>query len=148
MAYTTPATFADGNILTAAQLNILSDDIEFLYSLMSGINIPFSSQTLTGSGNTRKWIFRHQARYLHYKFRLTTGTSDELDIRLGAADTIEYTDATNRTAAYTWTGYIDLTATTENPADGDFYHVFVEFDFAAAGEFIVDYFLESDSTTL
>lgn len=148
MAYTTNPTFADGNILTAAQLNILSDNIEFLYSLISGINVPFSSQTLTGSGNTRKWISRRQARYLHYQFRLTTGTSDELDIRLGAADTIEYTDATNRSAPYTWTGYLDLTATTENPAVGDFYHVFVEFDFAAAGEFIVDYFLESDSTTL
>lgn len=148
MAYTTPPTFADNAILTAAQLNILSDNIEFLYSLISGVNIPFSSQTLTGSGNTRKWVFRHAARYLHYKFRLTSGTSDELDIRLGAADTVEFTDASNRSAPYTWTGYLDLTATTEDPAAGSTYSVFIEFDFASAGDFVVDYFLESDSTTL
>lgn len=148
MAYTTPPTFADNAILTAAQLNILSDNIEFLYSLISGVNIPFSSQTLSGSGNTRKWVFRHAARYLHYKFRLTSGTSDELDIRLGAADTVEFTDATNRGAPYEWTGYLDLAATTEDPAVGSTYSVFIEFDFASAGDFIVDYFLESDSTTL
>lgn len=148
MAYTTPPTFADGNILTAAQLNILSDDIEHLYGLLSGVNVPFSSQTLTGSGDTRKWIFRHQARYLHYKFRLTSGTSDELDIRVGAGEDIEYTDATNRSAPYEWTGYIDMEATVADPALGDFYAVFVEFDFASAGDFIVDYLLESDATTL
>lgn len=101
---------------------------------------------MTGSGDSRIYTFRRQGRYLHYKFRLTTGTSDELDIRIDG--TIEYTDATNRSATYTWTGYEDLTATTSNPAVGDFYEVYVEFDFASAGNFHVDYFIESDSTTL
>ena len=101
-----------------------------------------------GNGNTRKWVARHQARYLHYQFRLTSGTSDELDIRVGAGEDIEYTDATNRSAPYTWTGYIDLEATVADPAPNSFYSVFCEFDFASAGDFIVDYFLESDSTTL
>lgn len=148
MAYTANPTFADGNVLSAAQLNILADNISFLYSLISGVNTPFSSQTLSGSGDSRRWIFRHQARYLHYKFSLPTGTSDELDIRLGAAAGIEYTDATNRSSPYEWTGYIDLDATVEDPAMGDFYQVYVEFDFASAGDFIIEYFLESDATTL
>lgn len=116
--------------------------------MVSGINVPFSSQTLTGSGDSRKWIFRHQARYLHYKLRLTSGTSDELDIRVGASETSEYGDGTNRSSPYTWEGYIDLTATTEDPADNAFYAVFCEFDFASAGELVIDYLLESDSTTL
>lgn len=148
MGWTAMPTFSDGNVLSAAQINILVDNAAFLWSLVSGVNVPFSGQTLTGSGNTRKWVFRHQARYLHYQFRLTTGTSDELDIRIGAGEDIEFTDATNRSAPYTWTGYVDLEATVADPADNEFYSVFCELDFASAGEFIVDYFKESDSTTL
>jgi hypothetical protein len=30
MAYTSPPTFVNGNILTASQLNLLADDVQFL----------------------------------------------------------------------------------------------------------------------
>jgi hypothetical protein len=53
MPYTTPPTFVDGQIVSAAQLNILSDDIEFLNGVMAGPNIPFQSITWdTTAGNT------------------------------------------------------------------------------------------------
>jgi hypothetical protein len=147
MAYQTPPTFADGNVLSASQLNILSDNCEFLYSVISGINIPFTGETMTGSGDSRIYTFRRQGRYLHYKFRQTSGDSDEVDIRIDG--NIEYTDATNRTSPYTWTGYEDLTLTTSAPAVGDFYEVYVEYDMLGSpGNFHVDYFIESDSTTL
>lgn len=41
MAYTTPPTFGAGTALPASQLNILSDDIEYLYGVAQGV---------TGSG--------------------------------------------------------------------------------------------------
>lgn len=148
MPYQTNPTFSSGNVLTAAQLNILSENIEFLRALTSGVNIPFTGEKMSGSGESRRWTFKHQGRYLHYKMRMVNGTSDELDIRIGTSESIEYTDATNRSAPYAWTGYIDLAATVEDPAIGAFYQVFVEFDFDSGNDFRIDYFIESDSTTL
>lgn len=148
MPYQTNPTFTAGNVLTAAQLNVLSENIAYLYSLIGGPNTPFTGEKLTGTAETRRWTFRRKGRYLHYKMRLLSGTSDELDIRLGSSATIEYTDATNRSSVYTWSGYIDLTTTTENPAIGDFYEFYVEFDAVGTVDFRVDYFIESDNTTL
>jgi hypothetical protein len=145
MAYTTPPTFADANVLTAAQLNILSDDIEFLYSLITGINIPFTGDQFS-SGVSRIYTFTRQGRYMHYKGRLTSGDSDEVIIRIDGST--EYNDATNRASPYTWSGYIDLTATTSNPAVGDSYEVTFQFSPNPTGQFHLDYFIESDSTTL
>lgn len=146
MPYQINPTFTDGNVLLASQLQILADNADFLWNLVSGVNIPFTGDSLTASGTSRTYTFRRQGRYLHYHFEMTTGTSDELDVRLDGFN--EAGDATNRTAPYTWSGYIDLQATTSNPAVGDDYEVFVEFDFASAGTFLINYLIESESTTL
>lgn len=147
MSYTTPPTFADTNILTAAQLNTLSDNIEFLYSLISGVNIPFTSDVVTLSGDSRSWIFRRQARYLHYKIRSTQNDTDRM--RIFANGNAELDDGTNRIGAYTWEGYIDLTGITAVPAVGAFYEVYAEFtSLNGPNEWVVDYFLESDATSL
>jgi hypothetical protein len=145
MAWTTIPAQADGNVLTAAYLNILSDNIEFLYSLISGINIPFTGDQF-GSGVSRVYTFTRQGRYMHYKARLTSGDSDEVILRIDG--NTEYNDATNRASPYTWSGYIDLTATTSNPAVGDSYEVTFQFSPNPTGQFHLDYFIESDSTTL
>lgn len=146
MAYQTNPTFTDNNVLLASELNILADNIAFLYSLVSGVNQPFTGETMTGSGNSRSWSFRRQGRYLHYKMRMVTGTSDELDIRIDG--NIEYTDATNRAAPYSWTGYVDLQATTSAPDIGEWYEVYIEFDFTSGNDFRVDYLIESDGLSL
>lgn len=148
MSYQINPTFAAGNILTASQLNILRDNIEYLYGLAAGANIPFTGEMLTGSGESRRWTFRHRSRYLHYQMRQMNGTSDELDIRMGPSNTIVYTDATNRSAPYTWSGYLDLEATAFLPTIGDFYTLYVEYDFTSGNDFRIDYFIESDSTVL
>lgn len=146
MPFPSLPSFSDGAVLTASSLNTLVEATEFLYALVSGAQQGFSSQTLTGSGTSREYHFRRQGRYLHYKCRLTTGTSDELDIRIDGY--AEATDATNRSSPYSWTGYVDLQATTSAPAVGDWYTVVAEFDFASGGDFIIDYFIESSETTL
>lgn len=146
MAYQVNPTFTDSNVLSAAQLNILADNIAFLYSLVSGVNQPFTGETMTGSGNSRTWSFRRQGRYLHYNMSIVNGTSDELDLRIDG--NIEYTDATNRSAPFSWTGYVDLQATTSAPDIGTWYEVFAEFDFASGNDFRVNYLIESDSTSL
>lgn len=147
MAYQTPPTFSTGNVLSAANLNILSDNLEFFWSLMSGVNIPFSGQTLTAAGNSRVWTFRRVARYLHYKILLDVGDSDELYIRVNGNR--EYSDASNHSADHLWEGYIDLQAITSVPAVGTFYDVYVEIAFSGSpNELQIIYLIESDSTTL
>jgi len=146
MAYTTPPTFADTNVLTATQLNTLSGDVEFLYSITHGMNIPFTSETMTGSGDSRHWQFRRRARYLHYKARVTSNTTDRFRISINGNYDVD--DGVNRSAPYTYSGYEDLTLITAVPAVGDFYEVYITLAWSVVGELVVDYFIESNSTTL
>lgn len=145
MPWTANPSFSDGTVGSAASMNILSDNIEYIWSLISGINVPFCGEQIT-TGTSRPYSFRRQGRYLHYKFRLLSGDSDETDIRIDGFN--EDGDGTNRASPYTWTGYIDLTTTTSAPAVNDFYEVTVGFTPNPTGTFHVDYFIESDSTTL
>jgi hypothetical protein len=145
--YTSNPVFSDGNILSASQLAVLADNIEFLYSLTSGVHIPFTSETLTVGGDSRNWAFRRQARYLHYKIRSTQNDTDKL--RIFVNGNVELDDGTNRIGPHTWESYIDLTGITAVPALGAFYVVYAEFtSLTGPNEWVVDYFLESDSTTL
>lgn len=147
MPYTTPPTFSNGSVLTATQLNTLSDDVEYLYSITHGMNMPFTSETSTATGDTRHWEFRRQGRYLHYKIRSTQNDTDQIDITVNG--NIEYTDSINRIGAYTWSGYIDLTTITSVPSVKAFYEVYVTYtSLTGPNEWVVDYFIESDSTTL
>lgn len=143
-----PPVFGSGDILSSANLNIISENLEFFWGLVSGINIPFSGQTLSGSGNSRTWTFRHVARYLHYKIVLNGGTSDELYIRVNGNR--EYSDATNHGSVYTWQSYIDLNAITSPPTVGTFYDTYIEMAFAGGGgsDLQIIYLVESDAVSL
>lgn len=148
MAYQVPPVFNSGDVLSAANLNIISQNLEFFWSLVSGVNIPFSGQTMTGSGSSRVWTFRHTCRYLHYKFFLDGGDSDEITLVVNGND--EWGDATNRSADYTWTGYVDTNAITSPPAIGSFYDCHVDMSFGGGGgsDLQIVYLIESDSTSL
>lgn len=149
MPYSSVVIPADGAVLPSSVLNGLADNAAYLYSIVSGINTPFSADTLTGASNpesSRSWTFRHRARYLHYKLRLTNNETDSVEILVDGVQ--EYLDATNRTAPYTWSGYLDTTAFTSPPALGAFYSVRINVDWNTPGDLVVDYFLESDVTAL
>lgn len=49
MPYTTPPTFVSGGTVTASNLNILSDDIEYLYGISQGVT--FSGAQISRSTN-------------------------------------------------------------------------------------------------
>lgn len=68
MAYTTPPTFNTGDILSATQLNILSDDIEYLNGFVVGSSPAMVSVKLAVDGDAL-FIIRHTQRYLHVKYR-------------------------------------------------------------------------------
>ena len=68
MAYQTPPTFVTGGILSAAQLNILSDDIEYLNGFSVSSNPAMTSVHLDVDGDAF-FVIKHTQRYLHVKFR-------------------------------------------------------------------------------
>ena len=109
MAWTTPPTFVDGNLWSAAQLNILSDDLNELWGLAQGPNTPFLSLysqgiSLTSENNLQ--YFRYQLPYLHYKARCIDYGVVSFTIYINGVSA--YSDATDYTGAHTYTGYINL----------------------------------------
>lgn len=148
MAYVAPPTFVDSNVLLASQLNTLGDDIAFLYSKISGANIPFvCEETAAGGGFTYVYKIRHMHRYLHYKMRQIASDSDSISIEYD--NTTIYSDGGNRTAPYTWSGYIDLDSTPGGLTIGDDYEIQAHVaQVTGSGVTFLDYFLESDSTTI
>lgn len=68
MAYTTPPTFNTSDALTATQLNILSDDIEYLYGYVVAINPAMANIHLDADGDAL-FVIRHTQRYLHIRYQ-------------------------------------------------------------------------------
>lgn len=147
MAYTTPPTFTDlTTILSAAQLNILSDDVEYLNGLIEVVNPPFTSYTYgSGEMGARKWTVRHRHRYLHYNLTIASGNINP-DLRLwyNGVKVREWTSGNELTAPVAITGYIDLQALTLT--QNQWYEVYWGGD--NSGTTTAYYFFESPTATL
>lgn len=150
MPYTTNPTFSDGAILSAAALNTICDNIEYLHSLVSGVQAAFTSDVITGSTGelktSRNYAVRYQARYLIVKARITSGESDVVQFLID--EVAEYTDSTNRTAPYTWEFSVDLTGITTPPTLLDFLSCRFTCDFDTGGNVVLDYIYQSDVSSL
>lgn len=68
MPFQTPPTFNTGDVISAIQLNILSDDLEYLNGFAVSSNQAMTSVTRATDGNVY-FIIKHTSRYLHTKFR-------------------------------------------------------------------------------
>lgn len=68
MAYTTPPTFVTGVALSAAQLNILSDNQEYFWGLVTSQNPGMVETTIAADGDVFLMI-RHTQRYLHVRYQ-------------------------------------------------------------------------------
>jgi hypothetical protein len=152
MAWSTPPTFVDDATVTAAQLNTLKGDIEFLASVTSQVNAPFGSWALNSDDaneDHNTWYIIHTARYLHFKIELLGGDIQDIAIRYNDLNVWE--DATNRTWPYTYEGYVDLNDTgviTPTPDYGEEYSIWVTTDGNPSCEVRVDYIIEYSETTL
>lgn len=113
MAWSTPPTFSDGAILSASQLNILSDNVEYLYSLLNRPNMPFVKGTLSAGGGATTavyWGVWHVHRYLKYKIAVSGGNTDSMRMTYyanGAGGNL-INDGIDRASGYVWEGSIDL----------------------------------------
>lgn len=148
-----PPDFTSGAILTATQCNQLSDCIEFLHGLITGVNVPFRSigiGTDVDQGD-EVLIIRHLGRYLHYKVTMDSGEHDEL--RLYYNDDEIYADNGHQVSPYTWSGSIDLYDTgilAVTPTVGEFYEITFRWRWqeGETGAARIEYLLESDQDTL
>ena len=148
MAWTTPPTFVDGNKLSAAELNKLSSNLEYLKGTVDGPNTPFPSVTSSSDINIDFWI-RHKLRYCHYKATVETGvTSDALEINIydsaGSLALAVVNEGTNHAGPYTYEGYADANALTV----GTWYRIDVRFalDGAGGGNNLYFWYVEERST--
>lgn len=70
MPYTTVPILADGTVLSAAHLNLLSANQSFLYGVGNQANTPFNtfrSVHVTLDADIMMWYIRHRTDYLHWK---------------------------------------------------------------------------------
>lgn len=84
MAWTTPPTFADGDYLTAAKLNALSNNQEHLYGMSRQVNPGFPMRVLNDSDNSTDTVtggaVMHLTNTFFYRLYFT-GTADFIYIR-------------------------------------------------------------------
>ena len=108
MAWTTPPTFTDGAILSAAQLNILSADLEYLYALLQApqpaSSTLYANRNLNSTNNS--WRIRYKNRYLHYRATVAAGTVNAFGIVVnGTTYTIS---TTPQTIGAVYSSYVDV----------------------------------------
>ena len=152
MAFSTISTLSDAATITAAHLNLLGTNAEFLEGLNTGVRSPFRAilhdATVDGDGVYYRFWFRNRARYLHYSVRLLQNTHDEITIRYNT-ETV-YSDASNKSATYTWDtsgGGFDLWSLSTVPTPGTWYECSVYLDMAAGysggDHWSIDYLYEN-----
>ena len=174
MAWTTPPTFTDGNVLSATQLNTLSSNCEYLYGVATGPNIPFSSLTVEGTSldhdpANNVWYFRHQFDYFHFRIEFgtqdidsgdtiqiyynyptnTTEIFDSDDDWVNATDTVDVGNGTGisstDTAVY---GYVDISGLSLTVGEWYPVHVYAPLSGGGTDYVTVAYLIESNSTSL
>ena len=148
MPFSTPPTFTDGNVLSASQLNTLASNQNYFASLLGTTsNTGFMTEDISTDRDSATWVFKRSRQYLHYRVDMIEGLSDRLIIYVNGDE--ELNDGVNRTG-YTWSGYFDLDAITSPPSVGSLYEVYCNCDVDSSGTntFRIQYFIESDNTTL
>jgi hypothetical protein len=156
MPYVTPPTFVDDAVLSAAQLNILSADVEYLYGLVQGSNIPFAANSKNGDLTSDvKWIIRHRHQYLHVKVTETGAGGAESTTAEGNGVKVYYDDdlvggPSDLVEGGTVLFSIDLDASAAAPlTEGNWYEIYVaavnDVTWAPSARFNVEYIYESEA---
>jgi hypothetical protein len=145
MAYTTPPTFATGAILTAAQLNILSANIEWFYGLTEYINSPFVTQE-----TPKIYYMRRKHRYLHWRIVISNLAEVDNWLRVYVNTSNQAgSDCPDLTGPYTWNGSHDFNSAALGTSLNNWYPVHADVDgMVSGGNPICWYFLESPSSSL
>ena len=156
MTYRHLPTVATGDLLSAAWLNQLSDNVEYIYGIVSNVNVPFYVMPNL-DGDTLTYYIRHREQYLHFRFRKSSGTISSVVLEFdgndvsGPASYMTVDNALGGDAA-SYTGVVDL----DDAFDGtpyaaltslNWYKIEVTVNWSASGDFDVDLLFESNVNT-
>lgn len=147
MPWVAPPTFANG-VLSAAQLNTLSDDIEYLYGIAQQIHIPFAVLVTAAdlNANNNGWRLRYSHRYLHYRISIDGWNCTLMQIYLN--NSLVFNDTTTRNN-YTWVGYVDVNSLGLTVGNWHNVHLVTDIDNTnLSANFRVEFLGFSPSTTL
>lgn len=111
MTFTPIPAVINGQILTAAHLNLLSDNANYIYGAAYAPNLPFHARCITGSNaayeNNGYWV-RHRSNTLYYKFTSTSSSSvSTIKIYANGAQLGSTISGASQTE---WTGTRDMSA--------------------------------------
>ena len=76
MAYVAPVAVSDGNALSAANLNALSDAVEYLYGIASAPQVAMN-RIYTEASVTTYLAFQYLHDYMHVEYFFSGGTSGQ-----------------------------------------------------------------------
>lgn len=124
MPYTTPPVFADDEVLSAAELNVLGDNIAYLYGLARMVNIPFAYTFIGLNYNDETYVVRHRARYLYVT--LSWGVDDSWVDHLNTKVSYGGTEIYNQDLTGTSVATLELDLDPLSLTVGSFYEVIVE----------------------
>ena len=145
MAYSAPADFADGDVLSATQLNVLSTNQEYFKGVVDAPNVVFAALHLDGTNIDKNYFFEHTHRYIHWSAYLNSAIVSRFSIEIysvdgilqyGAPIYVDVSTPSDNAAAQTagWTGSFDAVQLTP----GTTYRAFVDFN---AGDGSADAYL-------
>lgn len=158
MAWTSTPSFIPSSTLSSAQMNILSDNIEFLHGIVTTVNAPFNAirtvgESLTESNNGFR--LRKSAQYLLWRLELHSGeTSNVIEIHIDDESDINNpvevlnlnVDSGGESTPTVWDGAIDLDS--EGISDGDFFKAWIKMTSSNQADFEIAYLFNSDNTTI
>jgi hypothetical protein len=145
MPYYPPPDFQSGAVLTAAQMNILTEDTNHFFNLSEYLHPPFASQSI-GSDH----YARRKHRYLHWKYTIPAGGSyaTQINLYVNSNLVISYTSSGQRVGPATVTGSHDFNSDAKGTSAGNWYHIETTHGSLTGDAGTIWYFLESDASSL
>lgn len=131
MAYVAPTPVSDGNALSAANLNALSNAVEFLNGVATGPQLALNLRT-SPSSTSIYYIFQYLHQYLHVRYYIegNGGTADSVKIYL------------DQTGSGSWVEII----TDGSPTSDANQNIVTDLTFVGADTFFHSFLVGTDST--
>lgn len=140
MAWIACPTFVTGQPVSAAQMNILSNNMAHLQGVAGRANAPFQAVVFTNSG-TATYYLRYRYPYFHYKYTVGGDPGDDIKIKINGTTKVSDGAPGEATVA----SYVDLTSMALTP--GQWYTVTFEWAKAANAVCTVWYLGAANATT-
>lgn len=79
MAYVAPTSVSDGNVLSASWLNVIADDIEYLYGLAAAPIVAMNNIYTTTYQTTHYVAFQYRHQYMHIRYLIENDPAGSVD---------------------------------------------------------------------